>query len=86
MAMYIKAIVTLIITVFILSVFLFLQISQRDNIFNISPPYQFVVGRQWEYCYIKGHHRKDLDIIVEFSTIEQCEDYLFDQTNKNDIN
>jgi len=45
MAMYIKAIVTLIITVFILSVFLFLQISQVSKYSKYIETNQYLVWK-----------------------------------------
>ena len=76
MGLYIKTIEALIIICLILSALLFFWNSQQytTNKKDIS----YVIWRYSEYCYVAGHHRKDLDIIFEFSTIEQCEEYLFE--------
>lgn len=59
-----------------ISFFWILYFSQEELILNTQTECLFVVGRNWDFCYVEGHHRKDLDIIQEFNTLKECEEYL----------
>lgn len=52
------------------------EISQYQELLEGNEGLQIVVGRQGRLCHIKGHYRENLDIIKEFSTLKQCEEYL----------
>jgi hypothetical protein len=58
------------------SLFWFFVTSQVISFGQVKQECVFVVGRNGTNCYVKGHHRKDLDIVQEFTTLMECEEYL----------
>ena len=59
-----------------LSIFVYFKMIEGHKDMDLYRDYNFVVGRNGEYCYVSGHHRKDLDIVWSFSTLRECEKYL----------
>lgn len=58
------------------SLFWFFATSQVISFGQVKQECSFVVGRNGQFCYVEGHHRKDLDIIKRFTTLKECEEYL----------
>jgi len=75
--MYIyKTTISLILIIIILSVFLFVEISQESCFTKTHNVWQFVVWKTSQYCYARGQEPKHLKIYTDFDTIEQCEEFL----------
>ena len=56
--------------------FLLIKTISNECVIQENTP-TFVVWRNGSLCHIEWHYRENLDIVAKFSTINECESYLY---------